>query len=179
MKKIVWLNKSNGQLCVTIPKDSGIRDGDAVNIEKQKIKRVVYSPVTADLFHYGQLRTLQKANKLGDFHICGVLTDEAIRSYKNEPIASFKERYAIVSDLRCIDMIMTQRSIDPTENLKEIHRQFKGTNIVIVYGSNWKKIPGMKFIKKIKAEVVQPEFYEKLSQDKILNKLLKNYKKKD
>ena len=62
MKKVVWSNKANGQLCVTIPKGSGIKGGDIVNIEKEKIKKIVYSFVTADLFHYGHLRLLEKAN---------------------------------------------------------------------------------------------------------------------
>ena len=43
MKKVVWENKSNKQLCVTIPKNSGIKSGDIVNIEKEKIKKIVYS----------------------------------------------------------------------------------------------------------------------------------------
>ena len=46
MKKVVWANKSNGQLCVTIPKDSGVKEGDIVAIEKEKIKTIVYSSVT-------------------------------------------------------------------------------------------------------------------------------------
>lgn len=76
MKKIVWQNKSNKQLCVTIPKNSGIKEGDIVTVKKEKICRIVYSFVTADLFHYGHLRLLQTANELGDLHIHGVLTNE-------------------------------------------------------------------------------------------------------
>ena len=49
MKRLVWENKSNGQLCVTIPKGSGIKSGDLVNIEKEKVKTIVYSFVVADL----------------------------------------------------------------------------------------------------------------------------------
>src|SRR3989344_7386734 len=91
MKKVVWENKSNGQLCITIPKGSGINEGDIISIEKEKIKKVVYTSVTADLFHYGHLRLLQKVNELGDFHVCGVATDEVIKSYRKKPIASLKE----------------------------------------------------------------------------------------
>lgn len=177
MKKVVWLNKSNGQLCVTIPKNSGIKEGEIVNIEKEKIKRIVYSSVTADLFHYGQLQLLENANKLGDFHICGVLTDDAIKSYKEDPIANFKERSAIISSLRCVDMIMPQDSLDPTENLKKIHDEFKDAKIILVYGSNWKKIPGgSEFIKKINGEIIQPPFYEKLSTSNVIDKIFKTYK---
>ena len=177
MKKIVWLNKSNGQLCITIPKDSGVKEGDIVNVEKEKIKSIVYSSVTGDLFHYGHLRLLQRANELGDFHICGVLTDEAIKSYKKEPIAGFKERKSIISSLLCVDMVMTQHSLDPTDNLKKIHEQFENAKIILVIGSNWKKVPGADYIKKINGKIVQPPFYEKLSTGNIINKIFKIYKR--
>ncbi|MFH1173769.1 MAG: adenylyltransferase/cytidyltransferase family protein [archaeon] len=175
MKKIVWENKSNRQLCVTIPKDSGIKAGDIVNVEKEKIKRIVYSYVTGDLFHYGHLQLLEKANELGDFHICGVLTDKAISAYKAKPIASFKERSAIISSLRCVDMVMTQKDKDPTENLKSIHEQFKHAKLILIHGSDWKQIPGAAFIKKIKGEIVRPPFYERLSTHKILAKIKEGY----
>jgi len=177
MKKVVWLNKSNGQLCVTIPKGSGIKEGDIVSIEKEKIKTIVYSAVTADLFHYGHLRLLQTANTLGDFHICGVLTNEAIKSYRAEPVADFKERAAIVSALNCVDMIMTQKTHDPTENLKKIHSQFKNAKIIFILGSDRKKVPGREYIKKIKGEIVQPKFYEKLSTKNVFDKIFKIYGK--
>lgn len=176
MKKVVWLNKSNGQLCVTIPKGSGIKEGDIVNIEKEKIKKIVYSSVTADLFHYGHLKLLQTANNLGDFHICGILTNDAIKSYKKEPVADLKERVAIISSLRCVDMVITQESKDPTENLKKVHNQFKNAKLILVYGSNWKKVPGRTYIKKIKGEVIQPPFYEKLSTHNVIKKIFKIYK---
>jgi len=34
----VWLNKSNGQKAITIPKDSGIEEGDFVRIKKVSVK---------------------------------------------------------------------------------------------------------------------------------------------
>ena len=177
MKKIVWENKSNNQLCVTIPKGSGINAGDIVNLEKEKISRIAYSATTADLFNYGQLSLLEAANKAGDFHICGVLTDKAIASYRKGPIASFEERKAIISSLRCVDMVMTQENLDSTENLKKIHAQFPRAKIVLVCGSNWKKAPGSDYIKKIHGEIIQPAFYKKLSPDILIKKIIEIYGK--
>ena len=180
MKKIVWLNKSNGQLCVTIPKNSGIKGGDIVNVERKNIKKIVYSSTTGDLFNYGQLQLLENANKLGDLHICGVLSDEAIKSYRKTPIANLKERKSIISSLRCVDMVIPQNDLDPTKNLKKIHNQFKNSKIILVYGLNWAKIPGgSKFIKHIKGEIVQLASYDKLLPKKITEKILKTYKKGD
>ncbi|MDD5133553.1 MAG: adenylyltransferase/cytidyltransferase family protein [Candidatus Nanoarchaeia archaeon] len=176
MKKQVWENKSNGQLCITIPKNSGIKVGDVVNVEKEKIRKIVYSPITADMFHYGHLRALESANLLGDFHICGVLTDEAIKSYKEEPIADLKERVAIISGLRCVDVVITQQEIDPTENLKKIYGQYGKPKIILISAPKWKKVPGSAFIKKIGGEVVQLPFYSKLSKEKIISKIFKIHK---
>lgn len=176
MKRTVWENKSNGQLCITIPKESGINAGDIVNIEKEKMRKIVYSSTTGDLFNYGQLKLLENANKLGDFHICGVLTNEAIKSYKEEPVANLKERTTVVSSLRCVDMVIPQNSFNPTENLKKIHSQFPNSEIILVYGSNWKKIPGGEnFIKKINGKIIKPDFYEKLSPEKVTRKIIKLY----
>lgn len=175
MKRIVWINKSNGQLCVTIPKDSGIKEGDIVSIEKEKIRRIAYTTVTGDLFHYGHLRLLQNANELGDFHICGVLTDEAIKAYKEGPVAGLRERKSIFSELRCVDMVMAQNSLDPTENLKQIHEQFPNAKIILVFGSNWKEVPGASYIKKIGGKIFQPPYYEKLSANNVIKAISKNY----
>lgn len=171
MKKVVWENKSNGQLCVTIPKGSGIKAGDIVGIEKEKIRTIVYSFIVGDLFHYGHLRILEKANEIGDYHICGILTDKAVLEYKDIPITSFEERKAIISNLRCVDMIMAQTSKDPTENLKKIHEQFPKAKIMLTHGDNWKKIIGEKFIKKIKGKIIKLPYYSRLSDNKIINEI--------
>lgn len=179
MKKVVWANKSNKQLCVTIPSNSGIKEGDIVSVEKEKIKTIVYSSVTGDIFHYGHLRALQKANELGDLHICGVDTTESLKLYNRTPIASLRERKAIISSLRCVDMVVTQEEMDPIKNLKKIHEQFKDAKLILVGGSNWKKIPGEDYIKKINGEVIKLPFYDKLSMETIVKKIFKNYRKLD
>ena len=173
MKRVVWENKSNSQLCVTIPKDSGIKSGEIVNIEKEKIKKIVYSMIVGDMFHYGHLQFLENANSLGDLHICGVMTEHATLEYRDRPIANFDERKAIISSLRCVDMIMAQNTLDPTENLKKLHEQFKDAEIILAHGDNWKKIPGEEFIKKIKGKVIKLHYYKKLSDDSIKDKMKK------
>jgi phosphoenolpyruvate phosphomutase len=168
MKRVVWENKSNNQLCVTVPKGAGIKAGDIVNLENEKIKKIVYSTIVGDLFHYGHLQHLEKANLLGDFHICGVLTDEAALEYRAKPITNFNERKAIISNLRCVDMVVPQSTLDPSSNLERIKDQFKHSELILVHGDNWLKIPGQEFIKKIKGRVVKIPYYKKLSDDKII-----------
>jgi len=172
MKRIVWANKSNGQLCVTIPKNSGVKEGEIVYIEKEKVKTIVYTTIAATLFHYGHLRLLEDANELGDFHICGVLTDKAIKSYKEKSITNLKERKSIISSLRCVDLAIAQNRLDPTENLRKIYDQFNNPKIILVCGTNWKRVPGAEFVKSVGGKIVQLPFYEKLSKKNLVNNFL-------
>jgi len=173
MKKVVWENKSNSQLCVTIPKNSGIKNGDIVDIKKEKINLIIYSFVVADLFNYGHLHFLEKANELGDYHICGLLTDSAVLEYKPKTISNSSERKAIISNLRCVDMVMFQTSKSPEENLKKIHEQFPNSKIILVHGTNWEKIPGQEYIKKISGKTIKIPYYSNLSDKKIKKKINK------
>lgn len=176
MKQIIWKNKSNKQLCVTIPQNNGLKEGDILSLNKAKIKTIVYSTFASDFLHYGHLKLLQQSNELGDLHITGILTDEAIESYKEKPLTNIKERKSIISSLNCVDMTITQNSFDPTENLMKIYEDFKHPKIILILGSNWKKVPGAEFIKKIKGEVIQLPFYEKLSEQNIVQKFIKIFK---
>ena len=174
MKKIVWKNKSNGQLCITIPINCGINEGDVVELNKSRIKRISYSAVVADLFHYGHLHSIQFAKSISDYNICGVLTDEAVEKIKTRPIANLQERKAIISSLNCVDKVIVQQSKDPTENLKKIHEEFPDAKITLVHGSDWKYVHGSDYIKKIGGRIVQHPYYERLSNFKIINKIIEN-----
>ena len=63
-------------------------------VSQDTIKKVVYFPIIADLFHYGYLRSLKFANQLGDYLICGILTDEAIQNKRR--ISNLEERKAVI-----------------------------------------------------------------------------------
>ena len=66
IKQKIWENKSNGQLCLTIPKNAGFKGGDLVELRESKVRKVVYSVVVADLFHYGILNLFKTAQQAGD-----------------------------------------------------------------------------------------------------------------
>jgi len=176
MKRIVWRNKSNDQLCATIPKGFGIDSGDVVEIEKKRIKKIVYAIVVGDLFHYGHLQSLEKSRSFGDYLICGVLTSKGLEDYRKKSVANYDERKAVISNLRCVDRVMPQNSLDPTENLKKIYQEFPNSQIILVHGDNWEKIPGEDFVKSINGELIKTPYYERLSDFNILKNIFENYK---
>ncbi len=61
-------------------------------MEKQK---TVYVGMSADIIHPGHLNILHEAQKYGKV-IVGVLTDEAIASYKRLPYLNYEQRSMVV-----------------------------------------------------------------------------------
>ena len=76
-----------------------IRTKKIVNLGELKIKlniksmnkKKVYVGMSADLIHPGHLNIINKASELGEVTV-GLLTDEAIASYKRLPYLGFEQR---------------------------------------------------------------------------------------
>jgi len=177
MKRSVWENKSNGQLCVTIPKDSGVSAGEVVEVTPRPIKRVAYSFVVGDLFHYGHLQALEFAKKQCDYNVVGVLTDNVVEGYRFRPIANLKERKAVINALTCVDRVVVQDILDPTAILKQLHEEFPDSELILIKGDNWHHVPGKEFVEGVGGKLVSPPYYNRLSTFKIVNKLME-YKDK-
>lgn len=65
---------------------------------------------TFDLFHVGHLRLLERARAMGDRLVVGVSTDEFNASKGKSATVSFDQRRAILAALRCVDLIIPERS---------------------------------------------------------------------
>ena len=57
--------------------------------------KTVYVAMSADLVHPGHLNIINRASKLGTL-IIGLLTDNAIASYKRVPVMEYKDRFKII-----------------------------------------------------------------------------------
>ena len=64
--------------------------------------KLVYAAMSADIIHTGHLNIIREAQKYGTLMV-GVLTDEAIASYKRLPYLDFQQRITIVSQLKGVD----------------------------------------------------------------------------
>ena len=64
-----------------------------------------------DLFHFGHLRLLKRAAKLGDYFIVAVQNDEYVLKYKPPgalgALYSTEERCEMIRALRCVDEVIT------------------------------------------------------------------------
>ena len=79
-------------------------------MREDSFKTVVYSFVVADLFHYGHLQLLMTAKSLGEYHICGVLTDEAAAAYRPRPISNLDERIGVISSVKYVDRVIPKQT---------------------------------------------------------------------
>jgi phosphoenolpyruvate phosphomutase / 2-hydroxyethylphosphonate cytidylyltransferase len=99
---------------------------------KNESRKIVYVGMSADIIHSGHLNILNKASELGDVTV-GVLTDKAIASYKRLPYMSYEQRSEIVINLKPVSNILSQDSLDYSENLKKIRPDY------VVHGDDWKE----------------------------------------
>ena len=83
--------------------------------------KVGYTTGVFDMFHIGHLNILKRAKEQCDYLIVGVSTDEVVLGYKHKtPIIPFEERIAIVSELKCVDQVVPQTTMDKMVAWKEL-----------------------------------------------------------
>lgn len=97
-----------------------------------KLDKIVYVAMAADILHPGHINILKKASELGKVTV-GLLTDQAIAVYKRVPILKFEDRKQLIESIKGVEQVITQHSLDYTENLQKLRPDF------VVHGDDWKK----------------------------------------
>ena len=93
--------------------------------------KTVYVGMSADLIHPGHLNILKTARELGTV-VVGLLTDEAIASYKRLPHMTYDQRKAVVENLKGVDRVVPQESLDYVPNLRLLKPDY------VVHGDDWR-----------------------------------------
>jgi len=138
---------------------------------KKKIN-ISYTRVSADIFHFGHLRLLQSAKNVADYHICGLYDDQLCYKWNGNLIMKYKERAAILEALSCVDEVLEQDELDPTNNLKYIHNRFPDSKIIFFQGhQKWKGLPGTNYVQSIGGETVKPDYYSRITRSSIKEEL--------
>ena len=89
-------------------------------MKAKKIKTIAYTYIIGDLFHYGHLQLLRKAKTKADFHICGIISDDAADRWQSPLICNYNERSSVIEQIKYVDEIMKQDTLDPSDNLEKI-----------------------------------------------------------
>lgn len=70
------------------------------------MKKIIYTDMVGDLFHYGHVRFLKKCRELGDFLIVGIISDKDAKSYKRDPIMNLQERTEVIESCKYVDKVI-------------------------------------------------------------------------
>ena len=98
-------------------------------------KLLVYTFGAFDLLHVGHIVLLEKARKLGDKLMVGIVSDKAIKERKGEerPIQCQQDRMRIVGALKCVDEVVAQDSYDIEKNVMRYHPD------IVTKGDDWER----------------------------------------
>lgn len=92
--------------------------------------RTVYMCFSTDMIHSGHIAIIRKAEKLGKL-IIGVLSDEAVVSYKRFPLMPFDERKTMFENITGVYKVVEQKTLSYKENLEKYHPDY------VVHGDDW------------------------------------------
>ena len=137
-----------------------------------KKNKKVYVALSVDIIHEGHINILKTANKYGDV-IVGLLTDEAIASYKNIPHLNYKRRKIIVQNIRYVKQVVPQTTLSYVSNLNLIKPD------IVVHGDDWKqgfqkkiRKDVIKTLKKWSGKLIEPKYTKNISSTIIKDKIL-------
>lgn len=94
--------------------------------------KTVYVGMSADLVHPGHLNIIKKAATLGEVTI-GLLTDQAIASYKRVPFMTFEQRLQVVENIKGVAKVVPQTTLDYVPNLEAFKPDY------VVHGDDWQQ----------------------------------------
>lgn len=90
----------------------------------------VYMSISSDIIHSGHLRLINNARKLGRL-IVGVLSDEAVASYKRYPLVPASERKALIENIAGVYKVVDQVELSYKHNLEKYRPS------IVVHGDDW------------------------------------------
>jgi phosphoenolpyruvate phosphomutase len=92
---------------------------------------LVYIAMAADIFHTGHINVIAEGAKYGDV-IIGVLSDEAIASYKRLPLFDYETRVQILKNIKNVHSVVPQEEVSYKANLLKYKPHY------VVHGDDWR-----------------------------------------
>lgn len=93
-------------------------------------RKTVYIAISADIIHNGHINVINEGAKLGDV-VIGVLTDEAIATYKRLPLLDYDTRVNILSHIKGVVGTMKQDTLSYAKNIRDLKPDY------VVHGDDW------------------------------------------
>ncbi len=89
---------------------------------KSQNKKIITTNGVFDILHYGHVKYLEEAKKLGDILIVGVNTDRSVKQNKGDkrPISDEKARMQVLAALESVDYVFLFDEKDPRDWLNKL-----------------------------------------------------------
>ncbi len=94
--------------------------------------KTVYMCFSTDMIHSGHIAIIRKAEKLGKLTV-GVLSDEAVASYKRYPLLPYEERKTLFENIAGVSKVVEQKDLSYKAVLEELKPDY------VVHGDDWKE----------------------------------------
>ncbi|MCX2683689.1 D-glycero-beta-D-manno-heptose-7-phosphate kinase [Campylobacter sp. MIT 21-1685] len=134
-------------------------------IKKQQEKTIVFTNGCFDLLHFGHIKYLEKAKKLGDLLIVGLNSDRSVKELKGQsrPIHSQHQRACMLAALYFVDYVVIFDENTPYELIKALKPN------ILVKGADYKnkKLIGADLVEKVRLI----DFEQDFSTTKIIAKI--------
>ena len=144
------------------------------NLKKQN-KKIVTTNGVFDILHYGHVKYLEEAKKLGDVLIVGVNTDKSVKENKGDkrPINNEKSRVSVLAALESVDYVFLFNEKEPSSWINKIK-----PNIHIKAGDyKLSQIIEKDAVEKNGGKIVIAKAEKDYSTTKMINKIISAYKK--
>ena len=94
--------------------------------------KTVYMCFSTDMIHSGHIEIIRKAEKLGNL-IIGVMSDEAVASYKRFPLLPYEERKTMFENITGVTKVVEQKTL----SYKDVLEKYRPD--IVVHGDDWKE----------------------------------------
>ena len=137
-----------------------------------KKNKLVYVGLSADILHKGHINILKTASKYGLVYV-GLLTDQAIASYKNIPYLDYEKRKVVLENIKYVKKVIPQKTLNYEENLNIIKPDY------VVHGDDWKtgiqketRKRVIKVLKKWSGKLIEPKYTQNISSTSIKKEMV-------
>ena len=86
-------------------------------------RKTVYIAMSADIIHSGHLNIIREGAKLGDV-IIGVLTDEAVATYKRLPLLDYDTRASLLGSIKGVVRTVPQETLSYADNIRALRPDY-------------------------------------------------------
>ncbi|MBI4514582.1 MAG: phosphoenolpyruvate mutase [Deltaproteobacteria bacterium] len=144
----------------------GCRLGPATRTHK-----TVYVAMSADVVHPGHMNILKIARAYGEV-VVGLLTDEAIASYKRLPYMTYEQRKCVVENIQGVARVIPQTQLDYVPNLLALKPDY------VVHGDDWRtgvqasvRQRVLETLAQWGGQLVEPSYTKGVSSTKVIHAL--------